>query len=95
MYASDITRTIPVNKRFNSHQKELYEVVLEAQSKAIAKVQFGNNWLDVNNAAVRALTQGLIDIGLLKGSLTALLKRSAYRDFYMHGIGHWLGLECA
>ena len=93
MYASDITRTIPVNKRFNSHQKELYEVVLEAQSKAIAKVQVGNNWLDVNNAAVHALTRGLIDTGLLKGSLTALLKRSAYRDFYMHGIGHWLGLD--
>ena len=93
MYASDITRTIPVNKRFNSHQKELYEVVLEAQLKAIAKVQVGNNWFDVNNAAVRVLTQGLIDTGLLKGSLSALLKRAAYRDFYMHGIGHWLGLD--
>ena len=93
MYASDITRTIPVNKRFNSHQKELYEVVLEAQLKAIAKVQVGNNWLDVNNAAVRALTRGLIDTGLLKGSLPTLLKRAAYRDFYMHGIGHWLGLD--
>ena len=93
MYASDVTRTIPVNKRFNSHQKELYEVVLEAQLKAIAKVKVGNNWLDVNNAAVRALTQGLIDIGLLKGSLSTLIKRSAYRDFYMHGIGHWLGLD--
>ena len=93
MYASDITRTIPVNKRFSSHQKELYEVVLEAQLKAIAKVQVGNNWLDVNNATVRALTRGLIDMGLLRGSLTALLKRSAYKDFYMHGIGHWLGLD--
>ena len=93
MYASDITRTIPVSKRFNSHQKELYEVVLEAQSKAIAKVQVGNNWSDVNNAAVRALTRGLIDVGLLKGSLTTLIKRAAYKDFYMHGIGHWLGLD--
>ena len=93
MYASDITRTIPVNKRFNSHQKELYEVVLEAQLKAIAKVQVGNNWLDVNNAAIHALTRGLIDTGLLKGTLSSLIKRSAYRDFYMHGIGHWLGLD--
>ena len=93
MYASDITRTIPINKRFNSHQRELYEVVLEAQLKAIAKVQTGNNWSDVNNATVRVLTRGLIDLGLLKGSLTTLLKRAAYKDFYMHGIGHWLGLD--
>lgn len=93
MYASDITRTIPVNKRFNSYQRELYEVVLEAQLDAIAKVKVGNDWNDVNDAAVRTLTRGLIDVGLLKGHLSTLLKRSSYRDFYMHGIGHWLGLD--
>ena len=93
MYASDITRTIPVAKHFKSHQKELYEVVLEAQLQAIAKVKVGNNWDDVNNIAVRSLTQGLLDIGLLKGRLSTLLKRAAYRDFFMHGIGHWLGMD--
>ncbi|MBC6413518.1 MAG: aminopeptidase P N-terminal domain-containing protein [Chromatiales bacterium] len=93
MYASDITRTIPVSKRFKSHQRELYEVVLEAQLQAIAKVKVGNSWCDVNNVAAHSLSRGLIDIGLLKGPLSALIKRAAYRDFYMHGIGHWLGLD--
>ena len=93
MYASDITRTIPVSKRFKDHQRELYEVVLEAQLKAISKVKVGNNWNDVTDTAVRTLTRGLIDVGLLKGSLSTLLKRASYKDFFMHGIGHWLGLD--
>ena len=93
MYASDITRTIPISKHFKSYQKELYEVVLDAQLQAIAKVKVGNSWDDINNIAARALSQGLIDIGLLKGRLSSLLKRAAYKDFYMHGIGHWLGLD--
>ena len=93
MYASDITRTIPVSKRFKDHQRELYEVVLEAQLKAISKVKVGNSWNDVNDMAVRTLTRGLIDVGLLKGSLSTLLKHASYKDFFMHGIGHWLGLD--
>ena len=93
MYASDITRTIPISKHFKSHQKELYEAVLDAQLQAIAKVKVGNSWDDVNNVAVRSLSRGLIDIGLLKGSLSSVLKRASYKDFYMHGIGHWLGMD--
>jgi Xaa-Pro aminopeptidase len=92
-YAADITRTFPVNGRFSDAQRDVYEWVLEAQQAAIAKVRPGNHWNDPHNAAVRVLTRGLIDLGLLKGELRALIKSGAYRRFFMHRTGHWLGMD--
>lgn len=93
MYASDITRTVPVSGRFTTPQREVYEVVLDAQKKAIAKVKPGNTWDIVHRAAVKAITRGLVDIGLLRGSVTALIKKKAYLQYFMHGTGHWLGMD--
>ena len=92
-YASDITRTYPVNGRFTSEQRAVYEVVLEAQQAAIAKVKPGNHWNEPHDAAVRAITQGLSRIGLLRGSLASLIRSGAYRKFFMHRTGHWLGMD--
>jgi Xaa-Pro aminopeptidase len=93
MYASDITRTFPVNGRFSAEQKAVYDVVLEAQEAAFAAVRPGNHWDEPHDAAVRAITQGLVRIGLLKGRVPALIKEGAYRRFFMHRTGHWLGLD--
>ena len=92
-YAADITRTYPVNGRFTPEQRAVYEVVLEAQLAAIAKVRAGNHWNDPHDAAVRAITQGLVRLGLLKGKPAALIKSGAYRRFFMHRTGHWLGMD--
>jgi Xaa-Pro aminopeptidase len=92
-YASDVTRTFPVNGRFTPAQKALYEVVLAAQKAAIAQVRPGNHWNDPHTAAVRTLTRGLIRLGLLKGRPAQLVRQEAYRRFYMHRTGHWLGLD--
>ncbi|VAX12675.1 Xaa-Pro aminopeptidase [hydrothermal vent metagenome] len=92
-YAADISRTFPVNGRFSRAQKALYELVLAAQYAAIEQVQPGNHWNDPHEAAVRVLTEGLVELGLLKGSLKTLLKKQAYRRFYMHRTGHWLGMD--
>jgi Xaa-Pro aminopeptidase len=92
-YASDITRTYPVSGRYDSAQRAVYEVVLEAQNAAIAKVKPGNHWNEPHDAAVRAITRGLMRIGLLKGSLTHLIRSGAYRTFFMHRTGHWLGMD--
>jgi Xaa-Pro aminopeptidase len=92
-YASDITRTFPVNGRFSEPQRQLYQLVLDAQLAAIDKVRPGNHWDDPHRAAVRVLTRGLIRLGLLKGSLAQNLKQESYRKFYMHRTGHWLGLD--
>ena len=92
-YAGDITRTFPVNGVFSEAQRELYEVVLEAQLAAIDKVTPGNHWNDPHLAAVKILTKGLINLGLLKGSLAECLRDDRYRPFYMHRTGHWLGLD--
>lgn len=92
-YAGDITRTYPVNGRFAPAQRALYEVVLAAQLAALDKVRPGNHWNDPHAAAVRVLTQGLIKLGLLKGRLSTLIKDEAYRRFYMHRTGHWLGMD--
>ncbi len=93
LYASDITRTFPVNGRYTPEQRAVYEVVLEAQHAAIAKVRPGNHWNEPHDAAVRAITQGLVRIGLLKGSVATLIKDGAYRRFFMHRTGHWLGMD--
>jgi Xaa-Pro aminopeptidase len=92
-YASDITRTYPVGGRYSDAQRSVYEVVLEAQRAAIAKVKPGNHWNEPHDAAVRAITLGLKRIGLLKGSLTNLIRSGAYRAFFMHRTGHWLGMD--
>lgn len=92
-YASDVTRTFPVNGRFNPQQRALYELVLRAQQAAIEQVRPGNQWNQPHDASVRVITEGLVDLGLLKGRVPTLIKREAYRDFYMHKVGHWLGLD--
>ena len=92
-YASDITRTFPVNGRFTPEQRAIYEVVLDAQYAAIAKARVGNHWNDPHDAAVRAITQGLVKLGILKGRVPALIRSGAYRRFFMHRTGHWLGLD--
>jgi Xaa-Pro aminopeptidase len=92
-YASDITRTLPVNGRYSPEQRAVYEVVLAAQRAAFAKVKPGNHWNEPHDAAVRAVTQGLVRIGLLKGPVPALIRDEAYKRFFMHRTGHWLGID--
>ncbi len=92
-YASDITRTFPVNGRFSEEQRAIYELVLKAQAAAIDKVRPGNHWNDPHDAAVRTLTQGLVKLGLLKGTVPKLIREEKYRKFYMHRTGHWIGLD--
>jgi Xaa-Pro aminopeptidase len=92
-YAADITRTFPVNGRFSRRQRALYEVVLAAQRAAIEAVRPGAPWNAAHDASVETITAGLCDLGLLKGNLRRLISRGAYRDFYPHRVGHWLGLD--
>src|SRR5262245_52596485 len=92
-YAADLTRTFPVNGRFSGAQRSLYEVVLAAQRAAIATVKPGAAWNDPHDAAVRVLAQGMLDLKLLTGTLDAVLEKEAYKRFYMHRTGHWLGLD--
>jgi Xaa-Pro aminopeptidase len=92
-YASDITRTFPVSGRFTPAQRAIYEVVLEAQLAAIDKVRPGNHWNQPHEAAVRAITHGLVQLGVLKGSVARLIKEQAYLPFFSHRTGHWLGLD--
>ncbi len=92
-YASDITRTFPVNGRFSEPQRLLYELVLKAQEAAIAKVKPGNHWNDPHDAAVKTITKGLARLGILKGEVAELIREEKYREFYMHRTGHWLGMD--
>ena len=92
-YASDITRTFPVNGKFSAVQKDVYEMVLAAQAAAIEKAKPGEHWNAPHDAAVRVLAQGLVDFGLCEGSVDAVIETGAYRQFYMHRTGHWLGLD--
>ena len=92
-YASDITRTFPVGGRYTKEQKIIYDIVLQAQQAAFDASVPGGHWNDPHDAAVKAITKGLIKIGLLKGSLASNLKKESYADFYMHRTGHWLGLD--
>jgi Xaa-Pro aminopeptidase len=92
-YASDVTRTLPVNGRYSPRQRAVYEVVHAAQRAAISKVRAGAAWNDPHEAAVRAITQGLVRIGLLKGRVPRLIKDGSYRRFFMHRTGHWLGMD--
>jgi Xaa-Pro aminopeptidase len=92
-YASDITRTFPVNGRFSPEQRALYEIVLEAQEAAIEKTVIGNHWNEPHDAAVRTITKGLKKLGILEGSLPRLIKDAAYTPYYMHRTGHWIGMD--
>lgn len=92
-YAADITRTFPVNGKFTPAQRELYQIVLDAQHAAIDAVRPGNHWNQPHEAAVKVLTEGLLRLGILKGELNELLEKQAYREFYMHRTGHWLGMD--
>jgi Xaa-Pro aminopeptidase len=92
-YAADITRTFPLSGHFSPAQRSLYALVLQAQLAAIDAVRPGRRWNDPHEAAVRVLTRGLVDLGLLKGSVSRQLKRGGYKRFYMHRTGHWLGMD--
>jgi Xaa-Pro aminopeptidase len=92
-YASDITRTFPVNGKFSPEQRALYELVLAAQRAAIAQIRPGRPFGAYHDAAVRVITAGLIKLGLLKGSVDRNIREHTYRRFYMHKTGHWLGLD--
>jgi Xaa-Pro aminopeptidase len=92
-YASDITRTFPVGGKFAGPQREIYEIVLAAQAAAIAEVKPGAGWEDPHNAAVKVLAQGMVDLGLCKGTVDSAIESGDYRRFFMHRTGHWLGLD--
>lgn len=92
-YAADITRSFPVNGRFSETQRLLYELVLDAQSAAIAKIRPGKTWIEAHDAAVRVLVKGLVKLGLLQGRVGKLVGNGAYKKFYMHRTGHWLGMD--
>ncbi|MBA6413529.1 Xaa-Pro aminopeptidase [Parahaliea sp. F7430] len=92
-YAADVTRTFPVSGKFNDHQRALYEVVLAAQEAAFAAIRPGNHWNQSHDATVQVITEGLVELGLLQGDVQTLIEEGAYRDFYMHRAGHWLGLD--
>lgn len=92
-YASDITRTFPVSGKFSPEQKAIYEIVLEAQLAAIKTAVAGNHWNEPHDTTVRIIVEGLVDLGLLKGSVEEIIEKGAYTDFYMHRAGHWLGMD--
>lgn len=92
-YAADLTRTFPVNGRFSPEQREIYEIVLAAQAAAIAAVKPGNSWDAPHRAAVSVIVRGLVDLKLIAGSVEQAIETEAYRRFYMHRTGHWLGLD--
>jgi Xaa-Pro aminopeptidase len=92
-YAADITRTFPSNGRFSGEQQAIYELVLASQLAAIKSIKPGASWVTAQNIIVKVITQGLIDLGILKGKLSDLIEKQAYFPFYMHRSGHWLGLD--
>ena len=92
-YAADITRTFPINGRFNADQRTLYELVLHAQEAGIAVIRPGVPWNMIQDTIVKILTQGLLDLGILQGSLDEAIEHKTYETFYPHTSGHWLGLD--
>ncbi len=92
-YAADITRTFPVNGKFSAAQKDVYEIVLAAQTAAICTAKPNKSWNTPHEAALRELAQGFIDLKLCKGSVDAVLENESYKRFYMHRTGHWLGMD--
>jgi Xaa-Pro aminopeptidase len=92
-YASDITRTYPINGKFSPPQKDIYQIVLEAQKKAINQVKPGNYFNDPHKAAVEVIIDGLIDLKILKGTRDEIIEKELYKEFFMHRTSHWLGLD--
>lgn len=92
-YASDITRTFPANGKFSPEQRAIYDIVLASQAAAFAVIGPGHDWNESHDAAVRVITAGLLELGLLSGELDELIASEAYRPFYMHRTGHWLGMD--
>ena len=92
-YAADITRTFPINGKFNEYQKNIYQLVLDTQEKCINMVKPGITLEKIHNRSVELITSGLISLGLLKGSLDECIKNESYKIYYMHSIGHWLGMD--
>jgi Xaa-Pro aminopeptidase len=92
-YASDVTRTFPANGKFSNEQAEIYEIVLEAQIAAIEAIRPGVLWGTLQDISVRIITKGLIKLGLIEGVLARALKEEAYKEFYMHRVGHWIGMD--
>tara|TARA_R110002110_G_scaffold65206_1_gene179894 strand:- start:43033 stop:44292 length:1260 start_codon:yes stop_codon:yes gene_type:complete len=92
-YAADVTRTFPVNGQFSSAQQAIYELVLASQLKAIEMIKPGVPWGDLQTNIVEVLVTGLVDLGVLTGDVDGLIEREAYKPFYMHNSGHWLGLD--
>ena len=92
-YAADISRTFPVNGKYSKEQHALYDIVLAAQYAAIEQIKPGNHWNDPHEAAINVITQGLIDLGILKGKLKTNIEKETYKAFYMHRTGHWLGMD--
>jgi Xaa-Pro aminopeptidase len=92
-YAADITRTFPVSGRFSEPQRQLYQLVLDAQAAALEQIKPGLPWNAAHEAAVEAITRGLVELGILKGKVKKLIKDEKYKPFFMHRIGHWLGMD--
>nr|MBF0682743.1 M24 family metallopeptidase [Pseudomonas sp.] len=92
-YASDITRTFPVNGRFSPEQTAIYELVLAANEEAFKHIAPGRHWNEAHEATVRVITAGLVELGLLQGDVEELIEAQAYKPFYMHRAGHWLGMD--
>jgi Xaa-Pro aminopeptidase len=92
-YASDITRTFPINGRFSPEQRAIYDVVLATQKKLIALIKPGLAWDSLQSECIRLITEGLVDLGLLKGKVDDLIEQKHYKKFYMHSCSHWLGLD--
>ncbi len=92
-YASDITRTFPIGKTFAGPQKEIYELVLDAQSQAINNISEGKTYNEPHEATIKTLSEGFIHLGLCKGPVDAVIEKEEYLKFYMHGTGHWLGMD--
>jgi len=92
-YAADITRTFPVNGKFSTAQKALYELVLKSQNAAIAEIKEGNTFAALNALVNKILTQGLVELGILSGDLDVLIEEKACKKYFIHGLGHWLGLD--
>lgn len=92
-YAADITRVFPINGKFNPEQRQIYELVLKAQRAGISLIKPGCIWNDIQTNIIKILTEGLVELGILIGHPDNLIKEEAYKQFYMHGSGHWLGLD--
>ncbi|THB66446.1 MAG: Xaa-Pro dipeptidase, partial [Gammaproteobacteria bacterium] len=92
-YAADISRTFPVNGKFTAEQAVIYDIVLLAQKNAIDKVYAGNHWNEANDAAVKTIVEGLLELKILSGNSEEIIAAKGYTDFYMHRVGHWMGMD--